>query len=170
MSNPDNALVPSQQQPAPVADAKPAPQSWQLDQAGANFWSNIDEATQQGKYLTLKCEGQADCKADDVINKVWQTKWLFAKPASKTDDKTGEVNDYILTVLVTPDGRTLSFGSAGVLRSLAVLVRLYGKGPWDPPLPLTLKQYPCGENKRTYRLELPADFLGQLPEEKRRAK
>lgn len=153
----DSNMVPSQPigEPVPVTSLTPSAPNYQLDGGEPVYWSNLPEKTDEGRALILKCHADADLKGNEMIGKVFDTKWLMAHPVEITDEKTGEITDAVRTVLVSPEGRTMSFVSSGILRSLRVMVMLYGRGPWDPPLPLEVKQINTRNSRRTFTLTIP---------------
>lgn len=152
----DSDLVPSRPSGEPMAiePVEHKPPSYMLDMGDPVFWTNIDYKSDEGKALIMKCHNEADASGNDVIGKVWDTCQLLSHPVEITNSVTGEVSDCVRTVLVAPDGRTLSFVSAGVLRSLRILVMLYGRGPWKPALSLEVKQIQLKDSKRTYSLSV----------------
>lgn len=68
----------------------------------------------------------------------------------KTD--TREESENVRTILIDPQGDTLSFVSAGVVSSLDLLRTLLGDGPFDPPVPVTIKRIETGAGRQILKL------------------
>jgi hypothetical protein len=136
-----------------------------LDTGPPPFWTNLPTQEELGQALVMRCQGQASDKVEDWWNKPFPTKWLFACPASKTDEKTGEITEWTQVTLLSPEGRSLSFGSNGVLKSLRWILALKGRGPWNPAIGLIPKQIAIAGGHRYYQLELACCVVIDSPKE-----
>lgn len=71
-----------------------------------------------------------------------------------SDNPTGNYNQVVKTVLVTPDGKGYISTSMGIARALYSLFALFGTPEvWDEPMTCLIKQVDIGKN-RTYKLEV----------------
>ena len=154
---PNGALVPvarpvhDMQADAPVPAV--AAKRYEITRAGPVFWSGIDTSTPHGKMLVMKGMGEPDQRKEDVINSVLEVANVLCHPASKTDERTGEVSEFIRTVLFTKDNLTVAFGGEGIFKSAALLCQLWGEPPWSPPLRVRVKQVKTGAGRQLILLE-----------------
>jgi hypothetical protein len=63
----------------------------------------------------------------DHLDKVITLKDVIITPVETTDDKTGEVENYLRTVLIDVDGQAYATGSSGVALALSNLFRIVGE-------------------------------------------
>jgi hypothetical protein len=120
------------------------------------YWASFRTDTPAGAALLLRC-ATPDFKGDDVIGRELELYGVYAAPILIHKEATGEVMPCLRTVLVLWGGKTVGFVSQGMADSLADLMAGHGKGPWNPPLKVRLRQVPLQDAKRTYRLELVED-------------
>lgn len=111
----------------------------------------------------LAVSGDADLSADDVAGEVLQVRWWYAHPVEITDDHGECLPPAVRVVLIDERNRTISFVSGGILRSLSVLVGVFGDGEWSPPLPLIVRACKTRRGFRVYNLQVAPDPL--LPAE-----
>jgi hypothetical protein len=141
-----------------------APPAWELDQAGPLFWTTLDATSDQGKALVMKAMGEPDVKADKVIGHTFLCAHVLAHGVEMEDAASGELREAVRSVLIGPEGRTLAFVSAGALKSLRLLIMLYGRGPWEPALPVKVNQVRTRKGFLTYTLTVdPAAVTARQP-------
>jgi len=138
--------------PVPAA---PKPQ-WDMltpDRRGELRWTNIDPGGERGLELMLIARSRADMRKEDVIGRTFLARWAYCHIVVLAA-KTGDVVEQIRTVLIAPDGGSVSFCSNGIVGGLDAIIECRGPGPWDPPIPLTVSidQTRMGYSVATLRL------------------
>lgn len=113
------------------------------------LWSSFPP-DEMGAVIAL-VQGSALALAD-MVEKVIPVRHILAHRIDSVDEDTGEVKTLDRIVLVTPDGTAYASTSEGVRRSLSLLMTVYGKPPWSPPLRLKLTQVNTRKGRRTFVL------------------
>lgn len=116
---------------------------------GLQLWSSFPPE-EAGRVIGL-VQGQATPLAD-MIGKDIAIRHVVAHRIEMVDKDTGEVSIGDRIVLVATDGAAYGSVSDGVRRSLQLLMQVYGKPPWTPPLLLTMQQITTRSGKRTFCL------------------
>lgn len=107
----------------------------------------------------MRCLSKSDESSDTMINRTFFMRNLFIHRVHLTNVETGEIVAMPRVVLINPEGKTLSFCSAGVWGSIEWIVRMYTTGPWNPPIPVIVRKVPC----RTAGSTLVLDFDTEHP-------
>ncbi len=119
--------------------------SWET--GGNVFRSSVNVETERGKSVYILCQSRGDFGSKDLCDGTpFHVADYFAHPVERVDPKTGEVNKVIRIVLVNTEGRTMSTSSPAVATMLAHVRRVYGEGPWNPPLPCVFRQLRSSNN------------------------
>jgi len=135
----DNALVPLVATPA------------QLVSDMGTVFTSLDLSTEEGKRQFLRSIGESDFAAEDVKKGSFEVQDFLCHRVNLEKDG-GEIVEASRTVLIAPDGSTVSFVSIGVKASLAALIVVYGVPPWKPARKLELKETNSRKGRRVYRL------------------
>lgn len=123
-----------------------------LKSLGGGILTSLD-MTKPGDKKLLMGAMMGECqKAEDHINSEMLVTDVVLCPASSTDPNTGDLDTWTRCVLLLADGSRVSFGSAGILKSLWLYSLCYTKPPWIPPAKMRLKSTAVGKN-RWYTLE-----------------
>lgn len=96
-------------------------------------------------------QGQAT-PLSDMIGKRLAVRHIVAHRIEMLDEKTGEIIIGDRIVLVTPSGEAYGSVSEGIRRSLQLLMQVYGKPPWSPPLVVEMLQLNTKGGRRYYCL------------------
>ena len=123
--------------------------------------TNIGADEPDRDRLLMKTLGEPDFSADDLFGSVFLLSRYIAMGASWEGESESDSRDGVRTVLIDVDGQTASFGSDGIVRALDMLIACRGPGPWNPPIPVRLKQYSTARGRRRYTLEIVALPDGQ---------
>lgn len=125
-----------------------------LLEGAPKFWTSLDTGTNEGKKKALKALGNSDFPASYMRDVPFLVQDVLAHEVQVANRETGEITQAVRCVLISPDGKTVSFVSAGVLGSLRNIMQLFGKPPWDPPLKLAVRDVNTRSGYRTYNLVL----------------
>lgn len=93
--------------------------------------------------------------AKDWINRSLQVANVTISPASKYNEETDTVERWYRCVLTLEDGTRVSFGSMGVLKSLALYADCFGPPPWKPAATMILKAETTSAGGTWYTLTPP---------------
>jgi hypothetical protein len=103
--------------------------------------TSLDLTTEEGRCQLLNAgNGQVEIAVAHYV----------AHPASRVDEVTSEVSEYSRLVLIDADGHRYSTSSPVVAHRLAQALRLFGPGPFRPPLPCVVRQVRSRKSGRTY--------------------
>lgn len=119
----------------------------------APYLTNLDDQNPDHQATIARAMNGQTLAASDVINLEMDLAAAICHPVETVDEETGEVGVWPRTVLVLADGTLVAFGSRGIVKSLQLLSRFCGRGPWLPPLKVILRQQTLGEKKRWLYLE-----------------
>jgi hypothetical protein len=147
---------------APTPDPVPDPV---LAEAGATALAlhrtpggavtSADLTTAEGKRVYYQMRMGVALKAEEFINTEISVKHITITPAHQINPDTGELERWARCVVMLADGRLISFGSLGIIKSLSLYIDCEGPPPWDPPAKFILRSTPIGKN-RWYELYAPA--------------
>jgi hypothetical protein len=144
------AVVPAESKE--IAPAQPTYASKFQDAFRAQVWSSFDPETPEGKAAIISHLDGADADAlGKLIGEVIEVQHVLAHRVTVIDDDGVEVEADRL-VLVGPDGESVSCTSTGILRSLQVIMGLYGMPPFKPALKLKIRQKDTRRGRRIYSL------------------
>ncbi len=97
--------------------------------------------------------GAATCMDfDDVQDSGIQIHQFYVHQVQFVDEKTGEVNEGIRTVLIPKVGPPFACVSDGIARDLAGIIRTFGFGPYEPPISVMPVSIKTRKGRKTYRL------------------
>jgi hypothetical protein len=102
--------------------------------------TNIDLDTEEGGCLLMDALGDPDYQVPDMKGEPFMARWYIVTPAESVDQETGEISYFPRTVFISPDGKTLVTTSTVVPHRLAAVLEVRGPGPWEPPLPLIIRE------------------------------
>lgn len=85
----------------------------------------------------------------DHLDKTLQLEHVIIQPATSENDKTGEVENFLRTVLITEDGTAYASGSQGIVLAIQSLFDVFGDpSEWREPLAIKVVEE---RGKRGYR-------------------
>jgi hypothetical protein len=116
--------------------------------------TDLNISGRAGLPLLTKIHGQADFTASSIGDTPFPLYGYYAHMVELRDTRTGEVKDSVRLVLVDENHITLSFVSYGAIDSLDLIRCCMGDGPFDPPLPLLVKEQQTRSGGNILRLEL----------------
>lgn len=96
--------------------------------------TSLDVTTEDGKCRLIAATGVSDYNLEvGKVVEIAVTDWI-CYPSSRVDETTGEVSEYIRTVLISDKGETIASSSPVIANRLQAIVQLWGRGPWRPPI------------------------------------
>lgn len=139
---------PEPQFPQSVCDvAKP-------DYTGPMIFGSIDMTTDDGRKQYLNTVSDPDFRAEEMNGeKFAMVHWLVSR--AHFDGKDGEEErDGLRIVFIDDQGRTLSTTSEAVGRWLDSVHTVFGRGPYDPPISMSLIPATSRAGRRTYKVRV----------------
>lgn len=118
------------------------------------YVSNIPNDDPDGDRLYMATLGEADFDADDLFGSTFLLSRYIVQRAEWKSDNGDGVRVGLRVTLIDCDGNTVSFGSDGIVRSLEMLIARRGPGPWNPPIPVRLKQIGLAGGRRFFVLQI----------------
>ena len=111
--------------------------------------TSLDIRDPRQRAMLFNCGNPADYQLNGQGTlKIKATHWVVY-PESRTDEKTGEVKDYAVIVLIDHDGKTFKSTSEYAPRRLRAALELYSRAEWDAGVtfvitPRPSKRHPGG--------------------------
>lgn len=102
--------------------------------------TSLDMESDSGKADYLRCLQKADHGGQDSVDTLLLVRDWLVHPVELMDPVTGELRACLRLVLMLNDGSTVGTTGPAVLSTWrhATQAAMYGRGPFDPPLRLTL--------------------------------
>lgn len=126
----------------------------QLKNPGDNFYCSIkNDGTRKSAIAIFNAINSADDEVANHIGEVLEIVNVVAHPATAVDEETGEVTEYLRTILIDKKGKSYSAGSVGITSALSRIFSLIGtpdNAAWeDDPVKMKIKQVKTknGQNK-----------------------
>jgi len=94
----------------------------------------MDESTETGRIDVVNAMVGSALHGSDLVNTNIPVRHALIHVVQLSDPETGEVTDAPRTILIDPDGVSVSFVSLGVIGSLKKIIKSMGAPPWNPPL------------------------------------
>jgi hypothetical protein len=128
-------------------------------------WDNPDTGLSFSVHTTLPVDTENDrrrvidllegecLEGGSMIGSTMEVSDYIIHEVTKTDEETGEVVTFPRSIFIQPDGTAVSFGSDGVLKSLARLCWMRGTTPpFNPPIKVKITQRALKGGRRTFKL------------------
>lgn len=112
--------------------------------------TSLDLRSERGRAALVAAVGVGDLDVSLGHPLTMEVQDYLVFPASKTDEETGELREFIRTALIRPDGTIFSTTSPTVLDRLGAVVQLWGRGPWIPPLRVCVSARVARKSGRTF--------------------
>jgi hypothetical protein len=130
-TNKSNAVVPT-----PQTGNSAMSQIANLTGGVASLWSSIQGDTQADRVQILAAVTDAE-PISEHLGETLHLRHVIAQATQIEDDKTGELNDAIRTILITEEGDAYAAVSVGLFQYLKNLFDIVGHpSTWDGPLPI----------------------------------
>lgn len=125
---------------------------WSMeDIENGGFWTSLSKETERAKIL--KALGQADLSGQDLEKNPMQVSDILIHKVTVATD-SGDRDEFIRTVLISPDGKTCAFVSDGVLGSIRNICMVFGEPKWNPAIKVKAVLVKTRRGFRTYNLEV----------------
>jgi hypothetical protein len=127
-----------------------------------HWFAELDESAAVTTYDLASVAGQRACfrslndeadKAENYINKVLLIEHVTFHPVRLKNDGIEEGPIKVRTVIVSPQGKMVSFVSDSVVRFFSRLTAFGKPGPWHPPLKVLLKRRQLDVDSAPYILQ-----------------
>lgn len=136
---------------APRPYAPPAVPQW-LAAAMSERWSSLDLTKPDEAILFARAE-QEECRdADDLGEAPVDICHVHFKSIPAREVQGELMPGYIRTVVISPDGSMVAFGSSGVVDSLRLFMTIRPDLPWVPPIRAVLARKKLPNGHRYYQL------------------
>ncbi len=124
------------------------------DYTGPTVFGSIDMTTDEGRKAYLNTVSDPDFRAEEMNGeKFGLVHWLVS--LARFDAKEGEDERVGLRIVFIDDqNRTLSTTSEAVGRWLDSVFVVYGRGPYDPPISMSLFPATSRAGRRTYKVRV----------------
>ena len=116
----------------------------QLKNPSENFYCSIPNDGSRKKQIAIYNAIQGD---DDIASHIGETLEIVnvvAHPATAINEETGEVTEYLRTVLIDKNGKGYTAGSVGITSALSRIFSIIGmpdNGAWEKePVKMKIKQ------------------------------
>lgn len=126
----------------------------ELKNPNGKFYCSIqDDGTRASRVAIYNAVNSVQERVADHINEVLEIVNVVAFPVKLVDEKTGEMNDCLSTVLIGKNGKTYGATSQGIANSLSRIFSIVGmpdNGAWETePVKMKIKQINTrnGDNK-----------------------
>ena len=125
----------------------------QLKNPTANFYCSIPNDGSRKTQVAIFNAIQGD---DEIANHIGETLEIVnvvAHPSTTIDEATGEIREYLRTVLIDKNGKGYTAGSVGITSALSRIFSIIGRpdnGAWEKePVKMKIKQVKTrnGQNK-----------------------
>lgn len=121
---------------------------------GEETVANFNPADPAHRKMFMQSAGDPDYKPDSMDGEVFMLKYWMAERGSFINQESGDEVIGVRVCMWDSKGRMLSAVSWAVTRFLNKLRKVYGEGPYDPPIGLSFENKIRGDKKRTYKVEI----------------
>lgn len=130
----------------------PAVMQQVLGDLAAQPFHNFDGDKMNKWRLASIATGPDVLKSSDIINKTFKLRYFYAHKVEIMSDQGGELFDAVRCVLIDDQDQAVGFVSDGLAKDLAMIVGMFGLGPYNPPIPVEVVQIQTRKGFRTYQL------------------
>lgn len=126
-----------------------------FDSTNTNMICTIKAETMQEKKHLYNALQNATGRMDDILNIPFDLKDVIIHPVQIVDNKTGEVEDVLRTVLIDKDGSSYEGVTMGILTSLKRIFDIFGRPEtWEEPLTVKLVKRDTKNGNKMTTIEL----------------
>lgn len=118
------------------------------------FFTGLDISRQEGKILLFRAMQSSDKTAENEVNKPFNLVNYVIHSAEMVSRNDGELIELERLVMITDANVTISTASVSIIRGLKMLLALYGKAPFVPPIRVVIKSHPGKVSNKFLTLEL----------------
>lgn len=119
------------------------------------FYCSFDFKKPETEAMLFRVAQGSDENIMAMINMQIEIEHVYMAHASKINPETGELNEFIRIVLISPEGIAYQCFSQGVRKSIALLAATRGLPPFRPPVRVVVKLQQLGTGRNWLTLELP---------------
>lgn len=101
---------------------------------GPGVLATFDPKTPEGARMLIAATLGELPKIKEAINTDIYVAHIYSNPAHRTNEQTGELDEWRRIVLLDDKGRGFTCGSAGIGKSLGIIALVRGNPPWIPPV------------------------------------
>jgi len=100
---------------------------------------NFDGPPERQMLLEMAATGPDAASGSDLVGTTLDVVYWYAHRVS-IEGENGEVMEAPRVVLIQPDGSAVKFVSDGIFDALRMIVKYYGRRPFNPPLRMQIKE------------------------------
>lgn len=112
----------------------------ELMDSNMNAFCSMRIESKEDKIKFYNAISNTENQLQDYVNKEIVIKDIYAETASSIKPETGELQEFVRIVIISPNGTSYATGSSGVFSSLKRLIALFGAPTWDEGLKVVVKQ------------------------------
>lgn len=121
-------------------------------QLALRVWTTLDTTTDEGKAAMVRhMAGGESARVGDNLGEVIDVQDIIVHSVEGVSDD-GEEWTGERIVFISPDEKAYACVSRGMVKSLQLIMGLYGVPPWKPALRLKIQQINTRRGNRTYTL------------------
>lgn len=110
--------------------------------------SSYDTSTREGKIKTLQAN-QDNVPLSDYVGKTLKITNIIMQRVDLVDDKTGELDEGIRSILIDDTGKAYSATSKGIVNALRQIMSIMGEPKqWDSPLSVEVQEKKSRTNSK----------------------
>lgn len=95
---------------------------------------SFDPTTPAGAELLFKCTLDKLTPLSEMQKEYINVQHIFGHPAERYDNDSGEISQFIRSVVIDDKGVAYDCGSEGVRKCITLLRSVRGEPPWKPPI------------------------------------
>lgn len=111
------------------------------------YVTNLDVSTPTGRAMLTQALAKATRKTRNMVGQRIEAIGFVVHEATVADSATGEYAIRLRGAIIDESGIVCSTMSGPVLSTLCALAKARGKGKWDPPSILEIREWPLEEGK-----------------------
>jgi hypothetical protein len=123
---------------------------WLSAKGGPTFLTTIPISQSKGFALANRASVAKDRRIVDEVNMVIAIRDFFLSPYDGVDEDTGEPVSGVRIALIDSEGLVHVTYSAGIRRSLLLLMSRFGSRTWDPPVKVKIASTPAKVGVQLY--------------------
>lgn len=148
-----------------IATVDPSPEQQLATIVGlpGSLWTSFVKGDRSQMLVMGKALTNPDVELAEYIDKPIQLVHLLLHKCNTVNKQTGEIEEFVRSVLIDADGVSYATGSDVVSRTLAQFVAMFGLPPYNPPLPVKVLKVKSSSVGHYFKLVLAPDATTLKP-------
>lgn len=105
-------------------------------------WTSYDMLLPAEQLAAVNAGLGDDGRLADLVGQTVEVEHCYFHLVELVNEKDGESEDAVRSVLITPEGKRLAACSKGITSAMKTLLRAFPATPWKPPLRVVVVQRP----------------------------